>query len=270
VADGREDALAVLSRARALGLEPRYLLRLAPSSVSQEQRRFGLEASKLLGLAREISRRRAPPPEGLAFHLGTGIASAAPYLRALREAGEVRAALAPLGIPVRTLDLGGGFAAETESRLDDRGRPLAAGGIPSDRLAGLAREARRRAGPGLRLLFEPGRGLVSGSVHLVCRVVRVKRTRPRATVYLDASRLSHAFFVARGRHPIAAIPRRRGTPRPLALAGPLGVGFDLFAPSATLSPPAPGDLVVIGSVGAYNQIAASAWAGPVPLLKCIM
>ncbi|MGE5275821.1 MAG: hypothetical protein ACM3SU_02395 [Acidobacteriota bacterium] len=270
VADGREDARAILLRARALGIEPRYLLRLAPSSAAREQRRFGLAASELLALAREISRRRAPRPEGLAFHLGTGIASAQPYLRALREAGKVSAALARLGIPVRTLDLGGGFAAETESRLDERGQPRAAGRIPSDRLPRLAREARRRIGPGLRLLLEPGRALVSGSFHLVSRVVRVKRSRPRATIYLDASCVSHAFFVAHGRHPTAVIPRRRGTTRSVALAGPLGVGFDLFAPSVALTPVAPGDLVVIGSVGAYNQNAASAWAGPVPGSRRIM
>jgi diaminopimelate decarboxylase len=82
--------------------------------------------------------------------------------------------------------------------------------------------------------------------------------------------VSHAFFVARGRHPIAAIPRRRAAPRSVALAGPLGVGLDLFTPAAGLAPVAPGDLVVIGSIGAYNQKAASAWAGPVPPLKCIM
>ena len=270
VADGREDALAILSRARALRVEPRYLLRLAPSSVSEEQRRFGHAAAKLLALAREISQRRAPRAQGLAFHLGTGIASAAPYLRALREAGEVSVAFARLGIPVRTLDVGGGFAAETESRLDEHGRPRTAGRTSRDRLARLAREARLRIGPRLRLLLEPGRALVSGSIHLVSRVVRIKRTRPHTTVYLDASRMSHAFFVARGRHPIAAIPRRRGPLRSVALAGPLGVGLDVFTPAASLTPLEPGDLVVISSVGAYNQNAASAWAGPVLPLRRIV
>lgn len=264
VADGKEDALAILARCRALSIEPRYLLRLCPSSSSPEQHGFGLPARDLLALARELSGRRAPRPEGLAFHLGTGLASAAPYLRALRETAEVSAALALLGFPVGRLDLGGGFAAETESRLDERGRPHPAGRSPEEMLLSLAREARRRLGPGLRILVEPGRALVSGSFHLVARVVRVKRTRPRATVHLDASRLSHAYFVARGRHPIAAIPRRQAAPSTVALAGPLATGLDLFTPAARLPPLAPGDLVVIGSVGAYNQNAANAWAGPVP------
>jgi diaminopimelate decarboxylase len=98
-------------------------------------------------------------------------------------------------------------------------------------LPSLARQARRTLGPPMSLLFEPGRAVVSGSFHLVSRVVRVKKERSGTTVFLDASRLSHALFVARGKHPIATIPRRRGPARTMALAGPLGVGLDLFTPA---------------------------------------
>ncbi len=83
-------------------------------------------------------------------------------------------------------------------------------------------------------------------------------------VYLDASRLAHAFFVARGVHPIAVLPTRRGAPRRFALAGRLGVGLDVFADPVRLPPVRPDDLVVIGAVGAYNVNAANAWAGPIP------
>ena len=257
VADGREDAEALLSRAAALGKTPRYLLRFAPASAAQEQRRFGLPARELLALSRAITRRRAPGPEGLAFHLGTGIPSLVPYLRALTEIGS-------LGIPIGRLDLGGGFAGRSESRLDASGRPRPAGMDPEAILPPLARRARRLFGSGVRIAVEPGRAIVSGSFHLVARVVRVRQARGRATVYLDASRLSHAFFVAMGRHPIAALPVRRGARRTVTLAGPLGVGLDVFTETAWLPPVETGDLIVIGSVGAYNGNAANAWAGPVP------
>jgi diaminopimelate decarboxylase len=256
VADGREDALALFSRARALGATPRYLLRFAPSAASEEQRTFGLPARELLALAREIH-RRAPAPEGLAFHLGTGIASTAPYLRALAE-------IAALEMPIRYLDMGGGFAARSESRLDARGRPRPAGTDPETILPPLARTARRLFGRGVRLAFEPGRAMVSGSLHLVARVVCVREAAGRTTVYIDASRLSHAFFVALGRHPIAALPARCGPRRVVSLAGPLGVGLDVFTPTARIPLPAPDDLIVIGSVGAYNLNAANGWAGPIP------
>jgi diaminopimelate decarboxylase len=256
VADGREDALALLSRARAVGTTPRYLLRFAPCAASEEQRTFGLPACELLALAREISRRGATAPEGLAFHLGTGIPSTAPYLRALAE-------VAALGVPIERLDMGGGFAAHSESRLDARGRPRPAGTAPEAILSPLARSARRLFGPGVRLAVEPGRALVSGSFHLIARVVRVREAAGQTTVYIDASRLSHAFFVALGRHPIAALPARRGPRRDVCLAGPLGVGLDVFTSTARIPLPAPGDLIVIGSVGAYNLNAANGWAGPI-------
>ncbi|MGH9366847.1 MAG: hypothetical protein ACRD3M_04135 [Thermoanaerobaculia bacterium] len=264
VADGREDALALLDRARALSIRPRYLLRLAPLAADAEQRGFGLPARQMLVLAREISLRGAPAPDGLAFHLGTGISRTDPYLRALEETAKVAGALTKLGIAISLLDLGGGFAARSEYRFDARNRPQAAGKDAGAILPALAGRARRLLGRDVPLLFEPGRALVSGSFHLVARVVRVRAARPRTTVYLDASHLSHALFITRRRHPIAAIPRRRGIGRAVALAGPLGVGLDVFAPSVRLQRLQPGDLVVIGSVGAYNVNAANTWTGPIP------
>jgi diaminopimelate decarboxylase len=161
------------------------------------------------------------------------------------------------------LDVGGGFAAEAESRRDAKGRPLGTARAPAAQAARIARDARRLFGERTTLLFEPGRALVSGAFHLAARVVRVREGRP-PTVYLDASRASHAFFVARGRHPIEIVPRRAGPRRRVVLAGPLGVDLDVFARDAVLPPVRPGDLVVIGSVGAYNQNAANAWAGAMP------
>ncbi len=264
VADGREDLLAILDRGRAISALPRYLLRLAPCSASPEQSAFGLPARELVALADEVSRRKMPRPEGLAFHLGTGIASAAPYLTALREAAAIASELAALGIPIFRLDLGGGFAARSESRLVERGRPRSTRKDPTRILPALAKRARSLLGARLQLLFEPGRALVSASLHLVTRVIRIRKRSSQTTIYVDASRLSHAFFVARGRHRVASIPRRRGPSRDVALAGPLGAGLDLFTPATRLAPLAPGDLVVVGSVGAYNWNAASSWAGPVP------
>ncbi len=267
VADAREDAIEILTRAGALSRRPSYLLRLEPSAASPEQKAFGLPVGELLALAREIVARRLPAPEGIAFHLGTGIASIAPYRRALGETATAARELARLGIGTSCVDLGGGFAARSESRLNSRGAPRPSGKPPIVIVRALAREASRLLPKSVRLLFEPGRALVSDSLHLVTRVIRVRQRRTRDTVYLDASRFAHAFFVAHGRHPVASLPRRRGRARTVALAGPLGVGLDVFAPAVELPPVRAGDLVIIGSVGAYNANAASAWAGERPTIS---
>jgi ornithine decarboxylase len=265
VADGAEDARRILDRARALSKTPAYLLRISAAAARPEQHAFGLPARELVAFARELLAGRRPLPRGLAFHLGTGLASNAPYLAAIAEAAGVARSLAAAGIATSTLDLGGGFAARTESRLDARGRPAGRGKAPGAILPALARAARRRIGPSLEILAEPGRALVSSSLHLVARAVTVKRSGRKRTVFLDASRLSHAFFVRQGRHAIATIPARDGPRRLATLAGPLGVGVDVFA-AERFPPIEPGDLVVIGSVGAYNRNAGNPWAGAAPLV----
>jgi diaminopimelate decarboxylase len=259
VADGPEDGAALRARARAVGKSPRYLLRLRPEACEAEQRPFGMSAREAFELLRRLVREGRALPRGLAFHLGTGLSSARLYLRAIREAGCLAAQLGKLGVQTKTLDVGGGFAGRGGSRRDAGGRlrrpPPRLEVFVSEIMAGA-----HRALPGARILVEPGRALAGDCFHLVTRVLRVRGRR----VYVDASRMSHAFFVARGKHPFTPIPmRERGAP-PVTVAGPLAVGLDVLSESEAIGRPREGDLVVIGSVGAYNLIAANAWAGPTP------
>ena len=258
VADSVEDTRAILARSRALGASPDYLLRFRPAAAEDSQSRYGLRPREAFALCRELARRGATPPLGLAFHLGTGIPSPAPYVAAIREAGMLSASLAGLGLEVETLDVGGGFASAGERRLDARGRPRGPAATP-ERFLSEIRSALERSFPGARLLLEPGRAIASDAFHLVTRVVRVGARR----VYVDASRLAHAFFVPRGRHVFVPVPRRAGGP-PVEIAGPLPVDLDVLTARAAVGRPREGDLIVVASVGAYNLMAANEWAGPKP------
>jgi diaminopimelate decarboxylase len=80
---------------------------------------------------------------------------------------------------------------------------------------------------------------------------------------VDASRMAHAFFVPRGRHGFRPVPRRAGGGT-VEVRGPLPTNLDLFSAGESVGRPRVGDLLVIESVGAYNLIAANAWAGRVP------
>lgn len=255
VADSAEDAAAILGRARALGGKPRYLLRLRAAACQPEQQGFGMVAAEVVAVARRAVEQRQAAPEGLAFHLGTGLTSVAPYSSALREAAELAKRLGSLGIRVRVLDFGGGFAAAGEARRDTRGRAPKA--PPLERFVRRVAAEAARAFPGARLLVEPGRAVASDAFHLVSRVIRVRGKR----VYVDASRLSHAFFVPRGKHPFRPIPFRGSRTRRSQIAGPLPVGLDVLSSSEAIGLPREGDLLVIGSVGAYNLIASNEWAG---------
>jgi diaminopimelate decarboxylase len=260
IADSEEDAEAILAVGRSLGIPPRYLLRFRPPGVQTSQHAFGLAPERALEVCARLKRARRPLPAGLSFHLGTGIPSPAPFVEAIREAGGLARSLRSRGIPSSVLNVGGGFAALREARRSlsggPEGRPASA-----DEYLGAIRKAVREflPAPGLRVFAEPGRAIASDAFHLVTRVVRVVGRR----VYVDASRMSHAYFVPRGRHPFIPVPRRPGAGKS-EVAGPLPVDLDRLSNGETIGRPRDGDLLLIGAVGAYNLIVANAWAGRMP------
>ena len=261
VTDGLEDADAMLGRCRALGRRAPYLLRIRSADARAGQRAFGMAPEDVPALVERARRAGHPPPSGLAFHLGTGLPGPAPFLRSIRSMAPIAAFLRDAGAPVKILDVGGGFSSSSESRFDDRGRPRRpAWTEPEAIVRDLAREIVRRIGDP-EVWIEPGRALVADAFHLVARVIRVRGERE---VFLDASRVGHGYFVARGSHPVAAFPSRRGPAVSLVIAGPLGTDLDVFIRRIRMVRPREGDVVVIGAVGAYNLIAANEWAGPIP------
>ncbi len=218
VADSEQDAEAILARARAVGAAPRYLLRFRPRAAEASQRTFGLAPSRASGLCARLAHEGRPLPAGLAFHLGTGLRSARPFVSAVREAARLAGKLRRLGIPVEILNVGGGFPARREVRRDTPPRkpPGTAESFVGAILSTMrhAPELRRA-----RLFFEPGRAVAADAFHLVTRVVRVTPGR----IYVDASRMSHAFFVAWGRHRMDSDPQTPGR-RPRRGGGPAAGG----------------------------------------------
>ena len=261
VIDGVEDADAVFARGRALGRRATYLLRLRSTHARAGQSDLGMPEEDVPAILERARRGGRSLPSGLAFHLGTGLPGPGPYLASIRSVAKTADVLREAGAPVRILDAGGGFSSSFESRFDDRGRPQRSVWTePARIIADLASEAARRIGE-VELWLEPGRALAAGAFHLVTRVVRVKGGRE---IFVDASRMSHAFFVSRGEHSVEAIPARRGPVVTAAIAGPLGTDLDVLVRRVRMVLPRAGDVLVIGAVGAYNLIAASEWAGPLP------
>jgi diaminopimelate decarboxylase len=260
VADGAEDLEEILGRGRAARRPVRWLIRLRTPEARIGQRAFGVDPHDAATLARRAL-REGLPPLGIAFHLGTGIPSSTPYRASLRSASRTARALREIGAAPEVIDVGGGFSSPAETRFDDRGRPRrTAWTDPAKIVRGLCADARSSIGD-VEVWMEPGRAIVAGAFQLVCRVLRVRGGRE---VFVDASRMAHAFFVARGTHEITFHPKRRGRPADLVIAGPLGTDLDVLVRRERAVPPREGDMVVFDGVGAYNMIAANQWAGPLP------
>lgn len=277
--ESASEARALARLAGDLGLVAKAGVRLNPDIVDAHARdgvRMGARDS-IFGLDPEgdefrdvVATFRASHIEWrtLSAHIGTGIRSMDPYRRLALTMNEVRQRLRAAGIFVNGLDLGGGFAVPSEVRIAEG---LAV--PPFDETASFASilQAVRDAvsdDPPAELLFEPGRLIVSDTMHLVAKVVRKKKTAFSEYLILDASAHQNGQFVRRGYHELVNVRRpTAAADTQYTLTGPLCADFDVFQRGRWMPATEEGDLVTILDVGAYNYSAQSSWSFvPAPCL----
>jgi len=275
---------AVRAGLRAVSVEsPGELDRL--ERIAAEE---GRRVSVLLRLASTDPMPRAPGPDQglLKFGMAAGDAAAAaaraassPWLRLLgvhcfgatnvldaaRLADHVAATVnaarevtAAAGARLELVDVGGGLGVPYEpheSALDlaDYGRRLR------------TLDAAWTAEPALaamRVLVEPGRFLVGSAGVYLARVTDVKRLGGRVVAILDGGihqflrpalvGQEHRLRLAGGSGPDGQQNGGAVRPVPVAIAGPLCTGLDVFSANAFMRPPRPGDLVAALDAGAYG------------------
>ncbi len=218
--------------------------------------KFGMSVS----LAREILGRQSRWPDlsisGFHVFQASNVLDARAFVANVRRVIDLVLDLGRRSrVPLRLIDLGGGFGipyAPDEKPFDlevlKRGLREVAAEIKGERLF-----------DGTRFLFEPGRYLSAPAGVYVCRVLELKTTGRRssklhAVVDGGIHHLLRPSLV--GPHPVRLISARRSTRRlnlsSVTIAGPLCTSLDVLADEALLPLPAPGDLVVIGNVGAYG------------------
>ncbi|HET6467590.1 MAG TPA: diaminopimelate decarboxylase [Geminicoccaceae bacterium] len=217
-------------------------------STGRRHDKFGLPwtaAHEVYALARRLP---GVAPVGLHLHIGSQIVDTAPFEAAYGRAVALFRELRAAGIPLRRLDLGGGFGVRYDTETP----------LPPEELARLVR--RLTDGLDAELLFEPGRALVAEAGVLVAGVVYVKETEERRFLILDAGMnvlLRPALYGAS--HPILPV-RQPAAESPLVatdVVGPICESSDVFARGRALPPLGPGELIAIGSAGAYGAVMAS-------------
>ncbi|MEV6576066.1 type III PLP-dependent enzyme [Streptomyces sp. NPDC051577] len=254
-----------------------YLLRVNPGGGSRgaglrmtgDPSAFGADAEDIAAHPERYTGGEHARIAGLHLYLATNIADEQALGDSFSEAIAVARTLREaLGVPLRTIDLGGGF-----------GAPYArAGELPAypglaERLAGELDEAL----PGWRrneptVAFESGRYLTATCGQLLTRVLDVKNSHGQRVVVLDAG-INHLGGMAGLRrvpplHPDVvrpdgnpAEPAGTGTdgpddaaeaPGPAMICGPLCTPLDTWARSHPLPAVAPGDLLTVPNTGAYG------------------
>jgi diaminopimelate decarboxylase len=214
-------------------------------STGLKENKFGVAYDEALPLYRKAAVSRSLQVVGIGFHIGSQLTDVAPFVAALDRVLALVDALAPKGIEMQHLDLGGGLGI----RYRDERPPE-----PAEYLGALLA---RLSGRPQRILLEPGRALVGSAGLLLARVEYLKHGPERNFAVVDAAMndlLRPALYDAW--HEIVPVAPRAGAPRRYEIVGPVCETADFLGHGRELSL-AEGDLLAILSAGAYGMAMSS-------------
>jgi len=244
---------------KTLGIAPgemTVLVRIAtPGKAARElSRKFGASPTRAARLLRRVDGFGLKA--GLCFHVGSQVADAGAYERAVVRVAEVRAAA---GVPLHGLDVGGGFPVPYG---EDRRRKTAPPPSLDVILLRLAAALTRHGLDDVPLVAEPGRVIVARAFSVIARVLLRKGRRLYLNDGVWAS-LSDAWtsrIILPVRH-IAGSPgrqrrqgaERRAEPVPFRIFGATCDSRDVLPqPFHLPEDVATGDWIEIGHIGAYS------------------
>ena len=242
------------------------LLRLAVSSSSSLinlSAKFGAfepDAVPLMLAAREAGLS----VRGMSFHVGSQCRAPEDFHTALVQARRIWDAAADAGIRLEVLDIGGGFPApyrdsvlslDVYSRslaraLDETFGDLTSGDLTSEK------------GP-IRVISEPGRGMVADTMTLITRVIG-KSMRGGIPWYIIDDGLYGSFSGQMFDHVEYPLLARNAEERglmPCVVAGPTCDSSDVVARDQELPELEIGELLVVPTMGAYTCASASNFNG---------
>ncbi|ONI83205.1 decarboxylase [Actinosynnema sp. ALI-1.44] len=263
--ESHEDLRRVGAAAVQRGLRAECLLRInsvAPKSSSSIRMtgtpsQFGFDSETLAPLLPSLLEVEGTRVVGAHFFpLSNAMDEASlvdEFQRSVAEAARLRD---ELGLPVRMLDLGGGFAAPyavpgERTVYEKTSTELAA--VLDLHFPGWAEGAPEVA-------CESGRYLVGDCGALVASVVNIKQSGGRKFVVLDAGINTLGGMAGLGRLlPLAVEPVEGVDPadlEPVSLVGPLCTPGDVLSRNVHIPSPTEGDLVTIPNTGAYGLTAS--------------
>lgn len=212
-------------------------------STGLRENKFGVsveEARRLYALAAKDPALRV---RGVACHIGSQITTVRPFLDAIARVLALVEDLGREGIRLGHLDVGGGLG--ITYRDEKPPHPDEYGAAIRGALAGFRGE----------VLLEPGRVLVGNAGVLATRVLYLKRSGRKTFVVVDAAMndlVRPSYYGAY--HGIEAAGPARPGAREIAcdVVGPVCESSDFLAKRRRMPEPAPGDLLVVRSAGAYG------------------
>ncbi|MDX8455298.1 diaminopimelate decarboxylase [Mesorhizobium sp. VK9D] len=255
--ESEAELAAVIEVAASLGVRAPVALRVNPDvdagahtkiSTGKKDDKFGIPFESVPTLYAKACAAPELDPVGLAVHIGSQILDFSPYRAAYSRIADLVRLLRAQRLPIRRLDLGGGF-----------GIPYAGG--PTLDIGEYANIVRETVGDlDCALTVEPGRWLVGRAGLLVTEVLYLKGTAEKPTAIVDAGMndlMRPALYGAV--HPVFPLKQHGRGAHTYQLAGPVCESSDIFGTYAGLPQLQSGDRVAFGCAGAYGASMASTY-----------
>jgi diaminopimelate decarboxylase len=224
----------------------------AKISTGKKENKFGISFER----ARAVYARAAELPAitvtGIDMHIGSQITELQPFQDAFKLLRELVDTLRADGHDIHHVDVGGGLGIPYRDDNNPPPSPEAYAHIVKDQLRGL----------NCRIVTEPGRLIVGNAGILVSEVIYVKDGGQKSFIVVDAAMndlIRPTLYEAH--HEIRpVIVTAASAPRIKAdVVGPVCETGDYLALDREMSMPKPGELLAVGSAGAYGAVQAGTY-----------
>jgi diaminopimelate decarboxylase len=180
-----EEEFENLSRlAGAAGKTVRAALRVNPdvdpkthryTTTGKKETKFGVDIERAERFFETYGADESVKLDAIHLHIGSPIYTADPYVDAITKTLAMMDRLAEQGFTVRTMDIGGGFAADYEAGKSPAAADYAAAIVPL------------LEGRGLEIILEPGRSIAGNAGVFIAQVQYIKKGGDRNFVIIDGA-----------------------------------------------------------------------------------
>jgi diaminopimelate decarboxylase len=219
------------------------------TSTGHKATKFGIPYEDAERLYRAAAALPGIHVRGVDVHIGSQISDVEPYCLAVSRVLDLVDRLRTHGIELEFIDVGGGFGVSYDEGADPEPEDFARGLVPLLRASGL------------RTVFEPGRYIVGPAGVLLTRVLYVKQMGGKTFLITDAGMtdlLRPSHYESYHRVDPAVRDATRATV-PVDVVGPVCESGDFLALDRPIPRTEPGELLAIGTAGAYGFVMASTY-----------
>ncbi len=252
---------ALSARAAALGKRAPVSIRINPDvdakthakiSTGKKENKFGISYER----AREVYARAAQLPglklSGIDMHIGSQITDLQPFNDAFKLLRELVETLRADGHAIDHLDIGGGL-----------GIPYTESNTLPPLPAEYAKVAHNQLGDlGCKIVAEPGRLIAGNAGILVTEVIYVKDADEKAFIIVDAAMndlIRPTLYEAYHTIKPVKLPEMDAPRITADIVGPVCESGDFLGLDREMARPQPGDLLAVGSAGAYGAVQAGTY-----------